>query len=105
MKVKLSDVPFNQLQGNEDWLTSANGIPGHIFSISHHANGKFFDTYLTFRWNYPDCVKVSLAKWPDECDKIEADLSKKGLLCRPYAEDQIKRLERDIEFFKQFSKV
>lgn len=105
MKVKLSDIPFNQLQTTEDWLTSANGLPGRILSISQHEDGKFYRTYLTFHWKGPEGIKVSLVQWPDECDNITADLSKKGLLCRPYAEDQIKRLEREIEFFKQFSKV
>jgi hypothetical protein len=103
--MKLSDIPFDQLQTTEDWLTSANGLPGRIFSISHHEDGKFYKTYLTIRWKGPEGIKVSIAEWPDDCRKIEVDLSNKGLLCRPYAEDQIKRREREIEFYKQFSKV
>lgn len=103
--MKLSEIPFEQLQNTEDWLTSANGLPGRILSISHHDNGKFYDTYLTLHWKGPEGIKVSIAKWPDECSNIEADLSKKGLMCRPYVEAQIDRLQRDIDFYKQFSKV
>lgn len=105
MKVKLSEIPFEQLQNTEDWLTSDNGLPGRILSISHHVNGKFYRTYLTFHWKGPEGIKVSSALWPDECKDIEVDLARKGLLCRAYAEDQIKRIEREIEFYKQFSKV
>lgn len=101
--MKLSEIPFEQLQNTEDWLTSANGLPGRILSISHHNDGKFYETILTIHWKGPEGIKVSLAKWPDECDKIEADLSKKGQMCRPYVEAQIARLEQEIAFYKLYS--
>ena len=101
MKVRLSDIPFSQLECTENWLTSANGNSGHIYSISHHRDGKHFSTWLTLRFMQPDGNQtVTVAKYPDDCDKIEVDMPDEGTLLHPYANYQIYRLEREIEFFK-----
>lgn len=104
--MKLSEIPFEHLQTTENWLTSANGNPGQITGINQHIDGKYFGTWLSLRFMHPDGnPRISVAKWPDECSNIEADLSKKGLMCRPYVEAQISRLQQEIAFYKQFSKV
>ncbi len=89
--LSLADVPIEHLLMEPNWLTSANGLKGEIFSISHHKSGVFNDVILTLRWQGEHGIKTSIAKWPDDCSKVKVDMDMYPKVLRPFADACIER--------------
>lgn len=97
--MKLSDVPFNLLVTDHDWLTSANGKPGRIDKIVVQPKGKFFEVTLEIIWS--DCMSFPI--YPDECTNITVS-EPNSEMCTPYLDAQIAQLKKHEDYFNAHRK-
>lgn len=94
----LSDIPFEYLQLDVEFITSCTGKPGKITKVEVVPAGRYNDIFMHIEWIGAD-APVSYVKWPDDCTKLKVDLTKYPEFCQPFCEAQIRRLEIHKYFF------
>lgn len=96
--MKLVNVPFELLLGNDNYVIGVNAMRGKITGFSSIPDGKFFQQLINVTW---EDGRNATYDYPEEVGNLTVDASQHDVNLSSWVKFRVNRLNRHIKFLKK----